>query len=178
METLTKADITARAGYASDELREEILSKLTNDMDKTYHCAYTDYGGDFLDKVFIEYFKECYPDNIVYETTSWSGQNAFIFGNIGDTTIQAFIDLTGDYLLGFDTLEDFHSEMEMKEFDAFVELVVTDCLTGYEFDKDTVISWLREEKYGYYSILTTGIDFSEADLLEELEQAGIIVKQT
>lgn len=26
--------------------------------------------------------KEYYPENIVYERTSWNGENAFIFGNL------------------------------------------------------------------------------------------------
>lgn len=42
--------------------------------------SYTNYGGSFLDKVIISYFKEYYPDNIVHERTAWYGENAFVFG--------------------------------------------------------------------------------------------------
>lgn len=44
--------------------------------------AYTSYGGSFLDKVIISYFKENYPENIVCERTSWKGENAFVLENL------------------------------------------------------------------------------------------------
>jgi hypothetical protein len=50
-------------------------------------------------------------------------------------------------------------------------------LNGYKFDKDTVVNWLHENKYGYYSVLTTGVDFSETELINEMEDAGIIEKE-
>lgn len=57
---------------ASESLVQEAKEKHSN--------IYLDYGGSFLDKVIISYFKEYYQENIVHEKTSWNGENAFIFG--------------------------------------------------------------------------------------------------
>lgn len=62
---------------ASESLVQEAKSKHS---DIYLNFAYTSYGGSFLDKVIISYFKENYPENIVYEKTSWKGENAFVFG--------------------------------------------------------------------------------------------------
>lgn len=56
----------------SESLVQEAKSKHSD--------IYLSYGGSFLDKVIISYFKENYPENIVYEKTSWKGENAFVFG--------------------------------------------------------------------------------------------------
>lgn len=63
----------------SESLVQEAKSKHS---DIYLNFAYTDYGGSFLDKVVISYFKKYYPENIVYERTSWNGENAFILGNL------------------------------------------------------------------------------------------------
>lgn len=71
--------------------------------------AYTDYGGSFLDKVVISYFKKYYPENIVYERTSWNGENAFIFG---EPAKELYNLMKVDNVLEFDDLEDYYTEME------------------------------------------------------------------
>lgn len=47
---------------ASEGLVQEAKNKHS---DIYLNFAYTDYGGSFLDKVIIFYFKEYYPENIV-----------------------------------------------------------------------------------------------------------------
>lgn len=59
-----------------------VQSAKGNNSDIYLNFAYTYYGGSFLDKVIISYFKEYYPENILHEETSWNGENAFIFGDI------------------------------------------------------------------------------------------------
>lgn len=63
----------------SESLVQEVKDKHS---DIYLNFAYTDYGGSFLDKVIISYFKEYYQENIVHEKTSWNGENAFILGNL------------------------------------------------------------------------------------------------
>lgn len=62
---------------ASESLVQEAKEKHSNIY---LNFSYTNYGGSFLDKVIISYFKEYYPENIVHERTAWYGENAFVFG--------------------------------------------------------------------------------------------------
>ena len=179
MEVLTKKQIKAGAGYASDDLRESVLAALPNDDSLTYHCAYTDYGGDFMDKVFIQYFSEYYPNSILSENTNWCGENAFIFGKLinpdfFDSDIQEFIEVTESYLLGFQNLEDFYCEKESEVFQEFIDSFISDELDEYHYDIEKVRDWINENKYGHYSILTTGVDYCTDDLINELIDAGLL----
>ena len=74
MEKLSYEQIKLGDGYASEELRDEV----PNGEEVYVSFAYTDYGGDFIDEVVIEYFKKNYKDNIAYESTCYSGQNGII----------------------------------------------------------------------------------------------------
>lgn len=58
---------------ASKSLVQEAKEKHSNIY---LNFSYTNYGGSFLDKVIISYFKEYYPENIVHERTAWYGENA------------------------------------------------------------------------------------------------------
>jgi hypothetical protein len=107
MEKLTYSQIVTGQGYLSQELRDSI----PKNSEHYVNFAYTDYGGDFFDKVCIEYFKENYPDNIVYEETCYYGQNAVIYGKVASD----FLKETESYLLGFENIEEFFSELESKE---------------------------------------------------------------
>ena len=135
--------------------------------------AYTDYGGDFLDKVAIEYFKENYPDNTLVEYAGYNGENAFVFGE----PAQEWIDSTEDYPLGFEDFEDFYYEkMNEAEYESF-GYFIDDLDSDYSFDREEVMSWLMENKGGYYSITTQGLDFSYSDLTDELIEEGLISKE-
>lgn len=86
--------------YASDSLLEEAKEVGANVY---VNLAYTAYGGTFLDNCIIQYFKEFHPESIIFESTSWNGENAFIFGEMA----QKFLDETTDYYLGFEDLDDY-----------------------------------------------------------------------
>lgn len=83
------------------------------DFSKEYtyvNFAYTDYGGSFLDKVIISYFKEYYQENIVHEKTSWNGENAFIFGEPAKELYELII---AGNILDFYYLGQYYTEMDM-----------------------------------------------------------------
>jgi len=157
---------------ASADLISEAESKMGEDK-MVLNFAYTDYGGDFFDKVAIKFFEENYPDNIVVENTMYSGQNAIVFGE----PAREFAEASEKYLLGFDNIEDYYYEMqyeqEREDFERFLE--DTEKYDNYKV-KPEAINWLMENKSGYYSILPSGLDYSSSDLQEELEKEGLIEK--
>jgi hypothetical protein len=165
--------------FASDELKDELRDKINikgNSVgdNVVISFAYTDYGGDFLDKVAIAYFKENYPENIVWENAGYNGENAYVFGE----PAQEWIDTTDDYPLGFEGIEDMYYEMtneaEYESFEYFLSDLERD---DYTFDTEEVMSWLMENKGGYYSMTTQGLDFSYSDLTDELLEEGLISKE-
>jgi hypothetical protein len=163
--------------YASDEMADELRKKLKIKGDSLANkdvisFAYTDYGGDFLDKVAIAYFSEYYPENIIKENSGWGGENAFVFGE----PAKEWIETTEDYPLGFEDFESYYyekeNEQQLEDFDYFLDEISRD----YSFDKDAVLDWLLENRSGYYGITTQGLDFSWEDLTEELVNEGLIEK--
>lgn len=73
---------------------------------KYLNFCHTDYGGSFLNKVIISYFKEYYTGNIVFESTSWNGENAFLFGKPAEVLYYFMED---GNLFGFDDLEEYYT---------------------------------------------------------------------
>ena len=157
-------------GFGSNELREELKSKI-KENDMYINFAYTDYGGDFFDKVCIEYFIKEYPQNIIWENTVYSGKNAYVFGDI----VKEFWEKQENYLLGFENLEDFYFNMEREvtenDFNYFIDEELKD---KFLYNRDEVLEYLLTEKSGYYSITTQGLDFSWSDLTEELLKENLI----
>ena len=136
--------------------------------------AYTDYGGDFMDKVVIEYFLENYPRNIVVENSAYNGKNAIVWGK---PAIE-WVETTEDYPFGFEDFETFYYDKVYKEEEtAFSEYLYELQRDGYELDYDEVLSWLLENKGGYYSVTTQGLDFYADDLTKELLEEGLIEKE-
>ena len=166
--------------FASDELKSELQEKLgisSNDLgdNVVISFAYTDYGGDFLDKVAIRYFQENYPENTLVENAGYNGENAYVFGE----PAKEWIESTEDYPLGFENIEELYYEMQNEsEYESF-EYYLDDLqkYDGYVFDKDEVMSWLMENRGGYYSMTTQGLDFSSSDLTDELVSEGLIRKE-
>jgi len=66
------------------------------------------------------------------------------------------------------------NEAEYESFDMFLDDLERD---DYVFDKDEVMEWLMENKGGYYSMTTQGLDFSYFDLADELIDEGLISKE-
>jgi hypothetical protein len=165
--------------FASSDLLEKFrkASKIEgNDVTNkdVLAFAYTDYGGDFMDKVAIAYFLENYPKNIVVENTGWNGKNALIWGK----PAKEFIESTQDYPLGFEDLESFYYEMQDKEERDDFEYFLDDLekYNNYTFDKEEVMDWLMENRSGYYRLTTQGLDFSYDELQDVLEDEGLIKK--
>lgn len=155
--------------YGSDELVKELQSKMQPE-DVVINFAYTDYGGDFFDKVAIQFFTEKHPDSIVSESTSWSGENAFIFGPVA----KEFQEETERYLLGFNGIEDYYSikqsEQETEDFKRFLDDLDKD---KYQVTENS-LEKLLNERSGYYSITTQGVDYSERDLIKFCLENDII----
>jgi len=165
---------------ASKELENEAIERSNEknciESGNYLNFAYTDYGGDFLDIVFIDYFLSHYPENIVVEDTGYSGRNAIVFNTEKNPDlIDRYTNETEDYLLGFEDVEEFHSEKESEAFLEFVEFFIEQELTGdFIFDREKVEEWLHEERYGYFAITTQGIDCNTRQLIDDLFNANLI----
>jgi len=155
--------------FSTDEMLNELKAKMQPN-DVVINFGYSDYGGDFFDKVCIAFFAENYPNNIVKETTYYSGENAFIFGEVA----AEFLEVTENYLLGFDNIESFYYEMENKEREAgikyFIESLDTD---KYEISAE-IPSEFYEYVEGYCNVLTSGLDYSESDMIIKAIKTGLI----
>lgn len=144
---------------ASESLVQEAKDKHS---DIYLNFAYTDYGGSFLEKVIISYFKEYYPENIVHEKTSFNGENAFIFGE----PAKKLYNLMKVYnVLGFDDLEDYYTEMEYNMITEEAQQYIDD--NGISNDLlDIVYEWIGENS----RLEPNFVDYSEIDLNEYLQK--------
>lgn len=146
-------------GYGTPELKELAKSKQS---DIYINFAYTDYGGDFFDRVAIAYFKENYPDNIVYESTEWNGENAYIFGEIA----KKFKEETDNYLLGFENMEDYFQEKEQEMLDALYLFLFEEYNERICTNRDNFINFLRDNFTNEcsYNVMSTMVDYSESEV--------------
>lgn len=157
-------DFSSKYTYiASESLVQEAKSKHSNIY---LNFAYTDYGGSFLDKVVISYFKKYYPENIVYERTSWNGENAFI---LGESAKELYDFIKNGYILGFDCLEQYYTEMEYNIITERAQRYINDNGLGNEL-YDIVCEWLIENSH----IEPNFLDYSEIDLNEYLQKNGYL----
>lgn len=155
--------------YSTDEMLTELKAKIKPN-DTIINFAYTDYGGDFFDKVCVAFFTEKYPNNIVKELTGWSGENAFIFGEVATE----FLEATASYLLGFDDIESFYYEMENEEREAGIKYFISSIDTDkYEISED-IPSEFYEYVEGYCNVLTSGLDYCESDMMDKAIETGLI----
>ena len=144
---------------ASESLVQQAKDKHS---DIYLNFAYSDYGGSFLDKVIISYFKEYYPENIVHERTSWNGENAFIFAEHA----KELYNLMKVYnVLGFDDLEDYYTEMEYNMITEEAQQYIDD--NGLSNDLlDIVCEWMINNSH----VEPNFVDYSEVDLNEYLQK--------
>ena len=164
MNIFTGKEIVNGAGYLSNVNRADLELK---DDAEYIMFAYTDYGGDFIDKVYIEYLKENYSDKIVYEDTSYYGQNCIVT----DTELaREIIEAVNGYALGFDDVEMFYSDMEYQAYIEMAEYFIK--WTNYGKNTEAVKDWILENKFGYYNVLPSGVDYCESNLIDELVEAG------
>lgn len=144
--------------YATDSLIERAKEKVGMD-ERILAVSYTDYGGTFYDKCLIAYIKENYPNNIITEITSYSGENAFIFGDVLE-------------------LEDFDSEgfsygwdFEQYMYSATQELINKEC-SNIIADNPEYANYqdVIKEFLDYSRVETFGIDYSEREFNEYIEK--------
>lgn len=143
----------------SESLVHEVKDKHS---DIYLNFAYTDYGGSFLDKVIISYFKEYYQENIVHEKTSWNGENAFIFG---EPAKELYNLMKVDNVLGFDDLEDYYTEMEYNMITEEAQQYIDD--NGISNDLlDIVCEWMINNSH----VEPNFVDYSEVELNDFLQK--------
>lgn len=156
--------ITEKSMFVASESLKNELNEVYNGSD-IINIAYTDYGGTFVGKILIEYVSSQFPNSIIKESTSWSGENAFIFGEIANEIIKNDIFCFYDF-------NDFYSEKKYEaEKNAFLDFVNSN---GDIKDKDGAFDYLVDNYSGWFSVETTGLDFCESNLIQELETAGFI----
>ena len=145
---------------ASSELVAEAKAKNA----KQYaNIAYTDYGGTFFDKVLISFIEKYHPNNIASENTAWNGKNAFIFGDI----LPQLIEDTNGYLLGFENIEEYFFEMEQKEYDDYINMLIDEgVINNAHYERDFVKQYLEENAH----VETFGIDVSNELLVEAVNE--------
>lgn len=157
-------DFSSKQTYvASESLLQEAKDKHS---DIYLNFAYTDYGGSFLDKVIISYFKEYYPENIVHEKTSWNGENAFVFGEPAKELYELII--TGN-ILDFDYLEQYYTETKYNIIADTAQQYINDNGLDNEL-YDIVCEWLAENSH----IEPNFLDYLETDLNEYLQKNGYL----
>lgn len=144
---------------ASESLVQEAKSKHS---DIYLNFAYTGYGGSFLDKVIISYFKENYPENIVYEKTSWKGENAFVFGEPAKKLYELII---AGNILDFYYLGQYYTEMEYNMITAEAQQYINDNGLSNE-QLDIVCEWLVDNS----RMEPTFVDYSEVELNEFIQK--------
>ncbi|MES2382435.1 MAG: hypothetical protein V4538_15415 [Bacteroidota bacterium] len=155
--------------FASDNLLSELQSKI-KENDIIVNFAFTDYGGDFFDKVCCKYFAENNPDNFIKESTYYYGENGFLFGEVA----REFLEVTENYLLGFNDIESFYCEMENEEREAGIKFFIE----GLDTDKYEISAEIPSDFYEYVedycNVLTSGLDYSESDMIDKAIETGLI----
>lgn len=166
----TACNLSDRSTYfASDSLVKEAKAK---NSDCYINIAYTNYGGSFVDKCIIKFFKENYPNNIVVEPTSWNGKNAFIFGDIAKEFLAS-----GENQFYYEGFDDFYYSEKyneiVKESHYFLENVLKTNLDCYnalteKVSNDTIINTLIDIFEEQCNVLTNGVDYSEGQVISSL----------
>jgi hypothetical protein len=170
MESLTLKSFKEGKGFWAD--REEDIKELEaqglTDDSIIINFAYTDYGGHFIDRVAIEFFKneKCFR---AYDTVYY-GQNAILWGDVA----KAFKEQSQNYPLGYAGLEDFYYQ---KEYEAQAT-TADELLEDYKNEEgEPLTAKAKQDCFGRlidilsgYSIMSSGcIDFCESEVIEKLE---------
>ena len=123
--------------------------------------AYTDYGGDFLDRVVCEFIQEfALEESYIVEGTIYSGENLLYFGAMPaeDYLLANFPDIN-------ECFEDYYYEKFYEAEQESFEYFVSDLFKDRRRLKDWAMEKLTTERSGYYSPMPDGtIDFCSRDL--------------
>lgn len=146
--------------YASDALKLELKERVADVNEIVYNPCYTDYGGSFMDRVLIEWAKKYHPNDIVFENTSWGGQNAFIFGDTAKELPEDF------YNEGEDEISELYSAMESE----MIEEALNDIMCDYDFSSfngvNNVRSCITMALYEYGSPQPNMWDYYTPDIIK------------
>ena len=179
---------TISEAYITDEMAKELKSKLntTSDDLREYDViafGYSDYGGDFYDKVAIAYFRENYPDNTIVENTGYSGEIAVVFGE----PAKEYMEQTENYPLGFENIEEAFYEAEYDaRYEGINDFINEELIPKYEINPKNELeidNWddvnrLLEEQFSP-SVLSSGqIDYSSSEWIEHLEDLEVIQEKS
>ncbi len=174
MEYITFKEALNGKGFISYDMRDILKELNLKDDDLIVNFAYTDYGGDFFDKVAIEFFSNNqYKNCFIWEHTSYFGKNAVLFGSI----VKEFKEVTENYLLCFEGIEDLYYTMEGIEEQEGFNSFLNDCKNKYNFNNDDCLEWLYTERSGHFSIYPAGIDFCYSTLENDMIKAGLLTKK-
>ena len=170
--------------HITDEMAKELKSKLntTSDDLREYDVitfGYSDYGGDFYDKVAIAYFSENYPDNIIRENTVYRGEIAVVFGE----PAKEYMEQTENYPLGFENIENAFYEAEYDaRYEGINDFINEELIPKYEIypkneleiDNWDDVNRLLEEQFSPNVLSSGQIDFSSSEWIEHLEDLEVI----
>jgi hypothetical protein len=163
MEVLTVKKFKNGSGFFSD--REVLNDIKLKDDDILINFAYTDYGGDFFDRIAIDFFIDRKEENFIFENTYYYGKNGILWGK----TAVDFKEATEKYFLGYEDIEDFYYQKQYESEEKSFQFFVDDEFSDHEH-KERILSYLMQEKSGYYSILSSGdVDFSSDKLITFVE---------
>ena len=173
MESLTLKSFEAGKGfwYDREDLVKELREEGLTDDSIIINFAYTDYGGDFLDNVFIKYFEEEKTKTFAVQNTVYYGKNAILWGKLADE-VKAD---SQNYPLGFRSIEDFYFQKEAEAIDKGI----IDFLGDYKNENGEVLTdeenkavfyFLSQECFDCFSVQSGGnVDYSTDKVNLEIE---------
>lgn len=173
MEVLTLKSFEAGKGFWYD--REEDIKELRaqglKDTDIIVNFAYTDYGGNFIDNVFIEYFENKNSHCFKVQDTVYYGKNAILWGK----EAQEVKAQSQNYILGYEDIENFYLQKENEA----VDKGIIDFLGDYKKENEEVLTdeenkavffFLSRECFDCFSVQSGGnVDYSTDTVNLEIE---------
>ena len=176
MEKITFKDFKNGKGFFDIYLRDEDIKLLTDDGikddDILINFAYTDYGGDFFDRVAIEFFSDKKYSNCFHShNTVYYGKNGILWGNIA----RDFLEASERHPLGYENIEDFYFQKEREAQEKQAHEFLNDYKddNGEELNekqKNYALGTICEELQNH-SILSSGtIDICEDTLIKTLQE--------
>ena len=173
MESFTLKDFEAGKGfwYDREDLIKELKAQGLKDTDIIVNFAYTDYGGHFIDNVFIQYFEENKSITFAVQETVYYGKNAILWGKEAQEVKAQSV----NYPLGYENIEDFYYQKENEAIDKGI----IDFLGEYKNENEEVLTdeenkavfyFLSQECLDLFSVQSGGnVDYSTDTVNLEIE---------
>lgn len=142
--------------FASDSLWEEAKEKFCDQMVANF--AFTNYGGTLIDKLMIQWYRENYPDNFVWEKTFYNGMNA-ICASVPGINVEDINDM--DLFYEGPCIEDLFYKLEEEEIAAETSRIIEEEPLLFIF-REEINDWLCANS----SLYSFGLDYSPNELGE------------